>query len=127
MADSPVYASTVNTGAGALSVANTGRDGSGTVVTLFTAGAGGSRIDKIVCKATVTTTAGTLRFWLHNGSTAYLFHEEVVAANTVSATNPAWGCVITLDGGVTIPTGWTLKGATNNAETFNIIVTGGNF
>lgn len=127
MATSPTYAATINTGGGTISVANTGRDGSGTVVTLFTAGASGSRLDKIICNATVTTTAGTLRFWLHNGSAYYLLHEEPVAANTVSATAPAWRSIIVLDGGITIPTGWTLKAATEKAETFNIIVIGGDF
>jgi hypothetical protein len=107
---------------GALSAANAARDGTGTVVTLFTAGASGSRIDDIYIVATGTTTAGVIRLFLHDGTTARLLSENLVSAITPSTTIPVWSTTL-LGQGIVIPSGWSLRATTNNAETFNIIVT----
>ena len=55
--------------AGPLKTANTAMDGTGTVLTVFTAGANGSYLGKLVARAAGTNTASVLRVFINNGST----------------------------------------------------------
>lgn len=132
MATTPAYAATPRCGIGQISTANTGRDGSGTLGTIFTAGASGSRIDAVMLKATATTTAGMIRLYIHDGTTARLLTEVPVVAVTPSATTPAWEAQLTANGlsdvlPIILPNGYSLRAAPNNAETFNVIAVGGDF
>jgi hypothetical protein len=116
------YAATINGAAAQVSAANTNRDGSGTLVTVFTAGASGSRIDDIEIVATGTTSAGMVRLFIHDGTNARLFMEIPVAAITPSATVSVWRA--SLRGlALLLKSGWSLRASTHNAETFNVIVT----
>lgn len=126
------YAATPNLGIAAISTANTNRDGTGTIGTVLTAGASGSRIDAVMLKATGTTTAGMIRLFVHNGTTAYLLNEIPVLANTPSSTAPAWEVQMNASTmsqlfPVILPTGFSLRASTNNAETFNVLAVGGDF
>lgn len=132
MASQPGYASTVKVGIGALSVANTNRDGTGTIETVFTAGASGSRIDRIVIKAKGNTTAGVIRLFIYNGTTSYLWREIAVSAITVSATVAGFESAMSSNNAADIgflplvlPVNYILKASTHNAETFNVIAIGG--
>lgn len=132
MSTSANYASTPNIGIGAISTANTNRDGTGTIGTVLTAGASGSRIDAIDIKATGTTTAGMIRLFVHNGTTAFLLTEIPVIAITPNGTLPSWEAQLNTNTmsqvlPLILPTGYSLRAATNNAETFNVIAVGGNF
>jgi hypothetical protein len=122
MATTPQYASTPINGAVNIATANALRDGSGTLGTLITAGTNGTRVDDIYITATGTTTAGIVRMFLSNGTTNYLIQELIVSAVTVSATVPAWSQPIT-NKGLVLQNGWSLKFSTQNAESFNIVVT----
>ena len=121
------YASSPKMGIVAISTANTARDGTGTIGTVFTAGAAGSRIDSIDIQATGTTTAGMVRLFMHNGTTAFLLAEVPVVAVTPGASNPAWSAQINGNTSANFPivmqTGYSLRASTHNAETFNIITT----
>ncbi len=130
------YASTPKVGIGVISTANTNRDGTGTIGTVFTAGASGSRIDVIEAQATGTTTAGMVRLFIHDGSNARLIGELPVQAVTPSGTVPAWSAVVTSNSSgivgsvalpLSVPTGYSLRASTQNAETFNVIGFGGDF
>lgn len=126
------YAATPNLGIAAISTANTNRDGTGTIGTVLTAGASGSRIDAVMVKATGTTTAGMIRLFVHNGTTAYLLNEIPVLANTPSSTAPAWEVQMNASTmsqlfPIILPTGFSLRASTNNAETFNVLAVGGDF
>jgi len=117
---------------GQISTANTARDGTGTIGTIFTAGASGSRIDTVALKATATTTAGMIRLFIHDGTTARLLTEVPVVAVTPSGTLPSWEAQLTTNSmsqvlPIILPTGYSLRAATNNAETFNVIAEGGDF
>lgn len=132
MATAPAYAATPRCGIGQVSVANTARDGTGTLATIFQAGASGSRIDAINLKAVGTTTAGMLRLFLHDGTNARLLTEVPVVASTPSGTLPAWEAQLNVNTmtqvlPLVLPTGYSLRASTNNAETFNIIALGGDF
>lgn len=122
MATQAQYASTVRAAVAQVTTANTNRNGTGAIVTVFTAGASGSRIDDISIDAVATTTAGVVRLFINDGTTSYLFQEILVTATTPSTTVAVWGTTL-LNQALVIPTGWSLRASTNNAETFNIIVT----
>ena len=109
----------------AISTANTNRDGvTGVYGTLMTAGASGSRVDRINITATGTTTAGMVRLFLG----AALIYEYSVMANTPSATSHAWSIDVTFDSGLILAASAVLKVSTNNAESFNVtVISGGDF
>lgn len=132
MAIQAQYASTPKVGVGQISTANTARDGTGTIGTVFTAGSSGSRIDMIDVQATATTTAGMIRLFVHDGTTAFLVAELPVVAVTPSATNPAYSQQLNTNTmtqflPIVLPTGYSLRASTNNAEAFNVIAFGGDF
>jgi hypothetical protein len=87
----PIFPLTPNVSWGLVATENTAKDGTGTMVTVFTAGASGARIDQIKVRALGTNIATVLRFFLNNGSTNEtaannaLIHEVTVAATTASA------------------------------------------
>jgi hypothetical protein len=122
MSTAAQYASTINSAHAQVSVANTARDGSGTLATVISAGATGTRIDDIAIVATGTTTAGVIRLFLHDGTNARLWKEILVAAITPSTTQAVWSQYL-YDLGLALKTGWSLRASTNNAETFNVEVT----
>jgi len=123
MSTSAQYASTVRAAAGQVTTANPNRDGTtGAYVSIFTAGASGSRIDDIYMTATVTTTAGMIRLFISDGTNTRLLSETPVAAITVSATTAAWTNVL-LSQGLVIPSGYILKASTEKSEAINILVT----
>lgn len=132
MALTPSYAATARCGIAQVSVANTALDGTGTLATVFTAGATGSRIDAINLKATGTTTAGMIRLFIHDSTNARLLTEVPVIAITPAATLPSWEAQLNTNTmtqvlPIILPTGYSLRAATNNAETFNVIAVGGDF
>ncbi len=122
MAVQAQYASTPRAAVGQVSVANTNRDGTGTLATIFTAGSSGSRIDDIKIQATGTTTAGVVRLFVHDGTNARLLAENLVTAVTPSTTVEAWSTTL-LNQAIVLPNGWSLRASTNNGETFNVLVT----
>lgn len=131
MATQAQFAAVPKVGAVVISTANTNRNGTGTIGTVFTAGANGSRIDSVEVQATATVTAGMIRLFIHDGTSAFLFAEVSVSASTPSATVPAYSAQFTTSTTavlpIVIPTGFSLRASTNNAESFNIIAFGGDF
>lgn len=116
------YAATPRTEVAQVVAANTNRDGTGTLVTVFTAGAGGSRIDDITITPAVTTTVGMVRLFIHDGATARLWREVSILANTPSASNPVMSTQLA-NLGLILKTGYSLRASTHNAEAINICVT----
>jgi hypothetical protein len=116
------YASTPRTAVGQATAANTGRDGTGTIATVFTAGASGSRIDDITITAVATTTAGMVRLFLHDGTNARLWKEVAVSAITPSGTVSAFTSSL-FNQNLILQSGWSLRASTHNAEVFNVAVT----
>lgn len=128
MAIQPQFVTTPNVGIGAIATANANRDGTGTIGTIWSAGSNGGRIDYVFIKATVTTTAGTVRLYVYEGSTYTLIAEVLVSAITASATVAAWTGVWTPPGGyLVLETGQSLRASTEKAENFNLVAVGGDF
>lgn len=73
MASSPAFANVPRIGIGAVSAANTARDGSGTLVDIITGVAAGTRIERIVVKATDNPADSIINLFLYNGTTSFLF------------------------------------------------------
>jgi len=127
MSTKPAFTSTVRNAVGAVSAANTNRDGTGTIVSILTGVAAGTRVFEIDVKAIATTTAGMVRLFLSfdNGSTWKLYDEVLVSAVTPSASVAAFKGSITPPN-LLLPNASTILGAsTHNAETFNVFVIGG--
>lgn len=76
--------------AGAITAANTATDGTGTVYTMYTAGANGGYIRRIRVKGVGTNAASVMRIFLNNGSAQgtatnnVLIGELALAATTAS-------------------------------------------
>lgn len=135
MALDPQFVTAPIVGAVAISTANAARNGTGTIGTVVTAGASGVELWWVRIKATVTTTAGTVRLWIHDGSSYFLLAEIPVRANTVSATNPAFEATVPLSvptsgdqaAPIALPNGYSLRASTEKAENFNVIAFGGSY
>ena len=123
MASNAQFVGTPKNGVAQVTVANTALDGTGTLATVYTAGATGARIDSLLVQATGTTTAGMIRLFISDGSATRLIMELPVVALTPSATIPAWSATVNFPKGLVLQATWMLKASTHNAETFNIIPT----
>jgi len=124
MATTPSFATVPRIGMGQVTVANAGRDGSGTVVTILTGAATGTRIAEVVVQAIVTTTAGMVRLFISNGVTTRLLDEVSIAVATPSASVKATRVSTTYNNLVLPDNTWSLIAATNNAEAANVIAFG---
>jgi hypothetical protein len=122
MATTAQYASTVRASAAQVSTANTNRDGTGTIVTVLTAGSNGSRVDDIYIVATGTTTAGVVRLFVNDGTNTRLWQEVMITAVTPSTTVQVFNTAL-FNQALILPSGYSLRASTNNAETFNVLVT----
>jgi hypothetical protein len=87
----PIYSKQAVWGWGTLLTANTAKDGTGTVTTVWTADATeGGRLEEIITRALGTNVATVLRFFVNNGGTNAtatnnaLIYEMTIAATTLS-------------------------------------------
>jgi len=122
MATTAAYASTPRNDRVVISTANTARDGTGTIADFVVAAATGTRVDDIYLTAQATTTAGMVRFFIHNGTDYKLLFEQPITAVTASATVPAFSAML-VNLGIILKTGWKLAVSTEKAETFVITTT----
>jgi len=123
------FAATPRVGAVNISTANTNRDGTGTVGTVITAGASGTRIERIRVQATGTTTAGVVRLFLHDGTNFWPLEEILISAVTPSGTVAAFTGSITFGDTrpLTLPASWSIRASTHNAETFCVTAHGADY
>ncbi len=126
---SPIFTLTPVIGTVAIATANANRDGTGTIGTVVTAGVEGLRVHRISIKATVTTTAGTIRLFIYTGSTYFLWKEILTTAITVTATVAAFEYTLELsgEGALVLPNGYSLRASTEKAENFNVIAEGASY
>jgi len=127
MASSAQFAATPKIGSASISTANPNRDGTGTVATLFTAGASGSRIDSLSIKARGATSQGMIRFFIYDGVNYRFFTEDEVVPITPSNVDKTHESYIELAGGLTLPNGYSLRVSTEIADAFDVCAFGGDF
>lgn len=100
-----------------VATANTAKDGTGTVVTVYTAGANGAKVDGIYVAYTGTSVQTCMRIFLNNGLTNAtatnnsLLKSATIPANTLSETAGANDLFIPIGatGGLTIPAGYKVN------------------
>lgn len=108
----PIFPLTPKISWGTLTTANTAKDGTGTIVSVFTAGANGARLDRIKVRSTGTAVATVLRIFINNGQDATvaanntLYLETTIAATTLSETAALADNIIAMD--VTLPAGYSV-------------------
>lgn len=111
--------------------ANTAKDGTGTVVTLYTAGSSGSKVDGVYISYTGTSVATVLRLFINNGATSStatnntLIKSVSVPANTLSEVAAASDFFAPL--GITLPAGYKILATigTTVASALSLCSTGG--
>lgn len=107
--------------------ANTNKDGTGTVATVFTAGANGSKIERIFLQHMGSNTATVIRFFINNGMSPatpannYLFHEEALATWANSETAASTSTVYFAN--LLLPPGYVLNVTTATAIASGVMVT----
>lgn len=110
-----------------ISAANPGRDGTGTIVALFTAGAGGSRLDRITIKADGNTTAGMVRLFKKDGGGAWKLWREYQVTAIVPSASVATFSYLDDEIGEIMKAGLQIGASTHNAESFKVHANGGDF
>jgi hypothetical protein len=113
---------TANTGCVTISTANSNLDGTGTLGTVLTAASNGTLVKSIIIKAQGNTTQGMIRLFVNGGGATELISEINVPAITKSSTDPSFEIYMELN--YALKSGYILKAATQNAETFNVIAEG---
>lgn len=124
MAATPNYTFTPFCPSVQISVANANRNGTGAIVDMTVAPAGGARIDDLKIVAVGTTTVGKVRMYRKSGGVYQYMEAFDVTAITVSATVDPWAQDV-LNMPIILEAGQCLAFSTEKAETFNIIVTRG--
>ena len=131
---SPIFPLTPQVAWTTITTANTVTDGTGTVATIFTAGANGGRVDYIRCRALGTNVATVLRVFINNGSTNAtatnnaLFEELTLPITTASNTGDTGGDFdISLN--ISLPVGYKINVAlaTAVAAGWKVIAVGGDY
>lgn len=109
--------------------ANTNLDGTGTIASIITGVANGTRVTKVWFQAIVSTTAGLLRIFLYDGTNHRMIDQIPVPVITLSTVyvkpfHYEWIPA----GGVLLPsTSHILKVATYVGESFNAVAEGWDF
>ena len=84
---SPIFPLTPNVAWATVTTANTAKDGTGTVATVFTAGANGARVDYLKVRALGTNVATVIRVFVNNGgSNAVAANNSLILDQTIAAT-----------------------------------------
>lgn len=133
----PIFTLTPKAATANIAAANTARDGSGTLVTLFTAGANGSRIDFITFTSSQATPAASaarvMRVFLtdESGNNPRLISEVVLSAVTASNTAIGSTSTITFTNGLIINAGQIIRVSQSiygsAADATDVLLRGGNF
>lgn len=130
MASSPAFIATAKIGAGSVSTANTNRDGTGTIATIFTAGASGSKINEIVLKATGDPADSIVNIFIYDGSSYWLFDEFDLGDPAAASTTVTGYRASRTYENLVIPSGYSIRASITVALTsgvVNVIALGGDF
>ena len=121
MASQPSFAAIPVIWRGSVSTANTNRDGTGTIVTLGTAGSNGTKINTVRIKATGDPADSVVTLFLHDGTNYYLI-DEFDLGNPVagSATVTTYSDAHSFSDWV-LPSGYSLRAAITAALTSGVV------
>lgn len=111
----PIFTLTPNTGKCLVDAANTESDGTGDLVTLFTAGANGSKVDYIRCinaqSSVAVSSAMVARFFVTDtgGINPILLEESAIPAATRAAGVVGSTVTVSLGNGLNLASGQLIK------------------
>jgi len=123
----PIFVATPNVQQSQVTVANTNRDGSGTTVTVWTPGANGSLLSKVILEVPGTSAVDVIRLFWNDGTNKRLYQELLVTAITPSTTVACFRLEYVPSTPEVYPSGWTLLGSTNQGQATNVTVIGSNY
>jgi hypothetical protein len=130
----PIYSAAPIISWGTVATANTAKDGTGTVVTVFTADAtNGGRVEKLKVRAQGTAVGTVLRIYINNGSTNTtatnnsLYYEVTAAASAVSETTAQSDIEVLLN--LSLPPGYKINVTvgTTIAAALSVTAVGGKY
>jgi hypothetical protein len=134
---SPIFTLVPNATVSTIAAANTARDGSGTLVTAFTAGTNGSRLDFIIFISSQATagasSARVQRVFLTDtsGLNPTIISEIVLSAVTASTTAIGATATITFTNGLILKSGQVVKVAqsvyASAADNTSVLARGGDY
>ena len=131
MSNIPQYASTPNLGICKLTTAETNRASPTNIVSLFTAGSNGSRVERITINTTATSALGAVWLWIQRSGTYYLYTEFQVSAKTGSATvldfNLQTDMTAVGNIGLILKSGDVLYASTTITQNMNVFAEGADF
>ena len=133
MATTPSFVSSPKIGIGTCTVAEVVRSGSPTnTVLVYTAGASGSRIDRIDVMESAanghTTTVNTVSLWIYTGAAYYLFREvAMLTPPTPNAGVAGFQTSLTFPFGLNLQSGYSLRASirVSASDSVNVIAYGG--
>jgi hypothetical protein len=133
----PIFTLTPKAATARIAAANTARDGSGTLVSLFTAGTNGSRVDFVTFTSSQVTAAASAqrvqRVFIsdESGLNPRLISEVVMSAVTASNTAIGSTSTITFTNGLIINAGQIISVSQSvygsAADATDVLLRGGNF
>lgn len=135
----PIFPLTQVVSYGTVSTANTAKDGTGTVATVFTAGTNGARVDSIKVRALGTNVATVVRIFINNGganstpSNNILFHEVTAPVTTLSEVAAQTDIFLNFNGTglpqLVLPSGYKLNVTIGTTVAAGLAITaiGGNY
>lgn len=124
----PIFSKVGKVNWGTLLAANTAKDGTGTVVPIFTAGVDGGLLKKVVVNSMGTNVATVLRLFINNGSTNAtatnntLIGSYTIAATTLSEVAALLISEITLD--IALPAGYVVNAVIGTSVAAGLHVSG---
>ncbi len=122
MASTPSFTGTPRIGATTVSTANTARDGTGTIATVITGVAAGTKISEVVLKATDNPADSVVTLFLYDGSTYTLFDEvDLGDPAAASTTVTGYRTSVRYDNLVLPSASWSLRAAITVAPTGGVV------
>ena len=126
----PIFTLTPVIGYAEISVANTARDGTGSLGTVLTGAIAGTRVSRIrVISAGSQVSNGMVRLFIDTAGSAILYDECPITATTVSASSVGFDYSFEYLGerALIIPYQTSIKASTSIAEPFKVWAEGGNY
>ena len=118
MAGTPAFLGTLRTAVVDVSTANSNRDGTGTIATVITGVAAGTRVLRVTAIATSDPADSILNLFLHDGTTAHFFEDfDLGNPAAASTTSPVWTTSRRYPNLYLPSTSWSLRAAVTVALT----------
>lgn len=129
MATTPAFAATPAVGSGIVpATLDTSLTAPANATTILTGIAAGTKIEEIVVEGLLTTVAGVLNVFLHDGTTYHLYDQFLITAVTSSTTAKAYRASRQYPNLVLLNAAWTLRVSqtvAGNQSGLKVTATGG--